>query len=101
MPESSVSTTPAAAPEAALAPPPPGRENLLSAAVRALRPKQWTKNAAVLAPLVFAHKALVPGLSSAKRGVLLGHVRAVGRGRVTVWRGRRRERHTSGATVSI
>ena len=62
MPESSVSTTPAAAPEAALAPPPPGRENLLSAAVRALRPKQWTKNAAVLAPLVFAHKALVPGL---------------------------------------
>lgn len=28
--------------------------------VRALRPRQWTKNAAVLAPLVFAHKALEP-----------------------------------------
>jgi 4-hydroxybenzoate polyprenyltransferase len=48
-------------------PPPPAeaparREGLVVAAVRALRPKQWTKNAAVLAPLVFAHKALVPGL---------------------------------------
>jgi putative protease len=30
------------------------------------------------------HKVLVPGLSSAKRGVLLGHVRAVRRDRVTV-----------------
>jgi 4-hydroxybenzoate polyprenyltransferase len=34
----------------------------LLAVVRALRPKQWTKNAAVLAPLVFAHKALDPWL---------------------------------------
>ena len=41
---------------------PPRREGLAVAALRALRPKQWTKNAAVLAPLVFAHKALVPGL---------------------------------------
>lgn len=34
----------------------------LSSIVRALRPRQWTKNAAVLAPLVFAHKALEPSL---------------------------------------
>jgi 4-hydroxybenzoate polyprenyltransferase len=37
-------------------------EGFVSAALRELRPKQWTKNAAVLAPLVFAHKALVPEL---------------------------------------
>ena len=42
--------------------PPPQREGLAVAALRALRPKQWTKNAAVLAPLVFAHKALEPAL---------------------------------------
>lgn len=33
---------------------------LALALVRALRPRQWTKNAAVVAPLVFAHKALDP-----------------------------------------
>ncbi|MGI5863725.1 MAG: decaprenyl-phosphate phosphoribosyltransferase [Myxococcales bacterium] len=33
------------------------------AVLRALRPRQWTKNAAVLAPLVFAHKALEPSLA--------------------------------------
>ena len=42
--------------------PSPSGESFLSAAVRALRPRQWTKNAAVLAPLVFAHKAFVPAL---------------------------------------
>jgi 4-hydroxybenzoate polyprenyltransferase len=35
-------------------------EPLALALVRALRPRQWTKNAAVVAPLVFAHKALDP-----------------------------------------
>lgn len=40
--------------------PSPAPEPLVRAALRALRPRQWTKNAAVLAPLVFAHKALVP-----------------------------------------
>lgn len=40
----------------------PRREGLVVASLRALRLKQWTKNAAVLAPLVFAHKALVPEL---------------------------------------
>lgn len=38
--------------------PRPGRLVLLSA----LRPRQWTKNAAVLAPLFFAHRALEPRL---------------------------------------
>jgi 4-hydroxybenzoate polyprenyltransferase len=51
-------TDPSSLPVAA----PPARESFLRAAVRELRPRQWTKNAAVLAPLVFAHKALVPGL---------------------------------------
>jgi len=46
----------------AIQPTPGAREPLAVAALRALRPKQWTKNAAVLAPLVFAHKALVPAL---------------------------------------
>jgi 4-hydroxybenzoate polyprenyltransferase len=35
-------------------------EPLALALTRALRPRQWTKNAAVVAPLVFAHKALDP-----------------------------------------
>ncbi len=43
------------------------REPLVASLLRALRPRQWTKNAAVLAPLVFAHKALDP--SSAGRAV--------------------------------
>lgn len=33
------------------------------AILRAMRPRQWTKNAAVLAPLVFAHKAFEPALA--------------------------------------
>ena len=33
------------------------------ALLRAMRPRQWTKNAAVLAPLVFAHKAFEPALA--------------------------------------
>jgi 4-hydroxybenzoate polyprenyltransferase len=32
------------------------------AAIRALRPKQWTKNAALLAPLLFAKSVFAPGL---------------------------------------
>lgn len=35
-------------------------EPLALSLAKALRPRQWTKNAAVLAPLVFAHKALDP-----------------------------------------
>ena len=53
--------SPVPAPPAAVTPP-AAREPLLRAAMRELRPRQWTKNAAVLAPLVFAHKALVPAL---------------------------------------
>lgn len=39
------------------------RPLLLVAAVRALRPKQWTKNAALLAPLLFAKSIFAPGLA--------------------------------------
>ena len=36
---------------------------LIVAAVRALRPKQWTKNGALLAPLIFAKSIFAHGLA--------------------------------------
>lgn len=56
-------TDSATASPVALAGPAPARPGIAVSLVRALRPKQWTKNAAVLAPLVFAHKALDPSLA--------------------------------------
>ena len=39
------------------------RPHILVAAVRALRPKQWTKNAALLVPLLFAKGIFEKGLA--------------------------------------
>ena len=43
------------------APEPPARHGLPWAVVCALRPRQWTKNLALYAPLLFARRALQPG----------------------------------------
>jgi cyanophycinase-like exopeptidase len=58
----------------------------------------------LVAPLTLAAPkgALVVGID--ENTALVGHNgtwQVQGAGRVTVWRGRRRERHTSGSTVSI
>ncbi len=45
-----------------------GADPVARSLVLALRPRQWTKNAAVLAPLVFAHKALEPAAAGRALG---------------------------------